>query len=461
MTELFIHRTRIEAPAEEVFRWHMRPGAFERLNPPWDPVEVVERTGTIEDGGRVVVRVKMGPFRKKWVARHQDYQPDRQFRDVQEAGPFAHFEHLHRVHPEGERACTLEDRIEYRLPLGFLGRWFGGGMVRRKLESSFAYRHRLTRDDIAAHTRWQERPPMRVLVSGATGLIGSSLVPFLTTGGHEVVRLTRSDTNRDGRAIQWKPAEGVLDAGPLEGVDAVVHLAGEGIAERRWSAAQKARIRDSRVQGTRLLCDRLASLANRPKVLVCASAIGWYGDRGRDLVEEQAESGSGFLAEVCREWESATEPAVRAGIRVVNLRIGVVLSSRGGALASMLTPFRLGAGGRIGSGEQYWSWVALDDVVGAIHHALMNDTLNGPVNAVSPHPATNLEFTKTLGRVLRRPTILPMPGFAARLALGEMADELLLASIGVTPRRLIESAYPFRHANLEDALRHTLGLSQQ
>jgi uncharacterized protein (TIGR01777 family) len=298
---------------------------------------------------------------------------------------------------------------------------------------------------------------MKVLVTGSTGLVGSALVPLLTSQGHEVVRLTRTPNGSGTVDVTWDPERGVIDAGRLEGLDAVIHLAGENIASRRWSDEQKSRIRDSRVQGTRLLATTLAGLTRRPRVFVAASAIGYYGDRGESVLTETSAGGSGFLAGVCRQWEAATEPAAGAGIRVVNLRFGVILSARGGALGQMLTPFRLGLGGRIGTGRQWMSWIAIDDAIGATAHALATDSVRGPVNGVAPNPVTNRDFTKTLGRVLGRPTVFPMPAFAARLAFGEMADELLLSSARVEPRVLLESRYKFRDGELEGALRHVLG----
>jgi uncharacterized protein (TIGR01777 family) len=298
---------------------------------------------------------------------------------------------------------------------------------------------------------------MNILVTGSTGLIGSALVPFLTTGGHRVVRLVRSKPKPGAAEVHWEPEAGNIDTAGLAGLDAVVHLAGENIAAGRWTSAQKARIRNSRVNGTRLLCESLARLAQPPKVLLCASAIGYYGDRGQEILQEDSPPGSGFLAEVCCEWEAATAPAAQRGIRVAHLRNGLVLSPAGGALAKMLLPFRLGAGGILGSGKQYWSWITLDDVVGAIHHALITDTLQGPVNVVAPHAVTNREFTKTLGSVLARPTLFPVPAFAARLAFGEMADELLLASTRVEPKQLLATGYTFHYPELDGALRHLLG----
>ena len=299
---------------------------------------------------------------------------------------------------------------------------------------------------------------MRIAVTGSTGLVGSSLVSVLETEGHQVIRVVRQ--NPGDAEIHWNPNGGQLDANDLVGLDGVVHLAGENIAAGRWTAALKQRIRDSRVRGTRLLCERMAAADPRPAVLICASAIGYYGERGTSPVDERDEPGDGFLAETCREWEAACQPARDAGIRVVNLRIGVVLSPQGGALQKMLTPFRLGGGGRVGSGKQYWSWIALDDVTGAIVHAIENDSISGPVNAVSPQAVDNAAFTKVLGKVLKRPTLFPMPAFAARLALGEMADELLLASIHVKPTVLSVSGYQFSHPDLEGALRHLLNAEE-
>ena len=295
---------------------------------------------------------------------------------------------------------------------------------------------------------------MHVLVTGASGLIGSALVPRLLEGGHQAIRLVR--TAPQGDDLRWDPAAGVLDPASLEGLDAVVHLAGENIGAGRWTPERKSRIRESRVRGTALLSEALASLADPPQVLVCASAVGFYGSRGDEVLTEDSPAGSGFLAELCRDWEAAAEPARAKGLRVVHLRFGMVLSPEGGALRKMLLSFRLGLGGRIGDGAQTWSWISLDDVVGALCHALATDGLRGPVNAVSPHPVTNLEFTRTLGAALCRPTPFPMPAFAARLAFGEMADALLLCSARAVPARLQETGYAFRHPDLAGALRDLL-----
>jgi len=294
---------------------------------------------------------------------------------------------------------------------------------------------------------------MKVLVSGAKGLIGSALIPELEAGGHRVNRLTRSP--RSGGDIRWDPGAGVIE-GDLAGFDAVVHLAGESIAEGRWTAERKRHILESRRKGTRLLAEKIAGLPEPPSMMVSASAIGYYGDRGNELLTEESEPGTMFLSEVCKEWEAAADPAREAGVRVVHPRFGIVLSLEGGALGTTLPIFKLGGGGRVGTGRQYWSWVLLDDVVGAIVHTLNTDALSGPVNVVAPDPRTNAEYTGVLGRVLGRPTFFAVPAPAARLALGGMADNLLLASARVEPARLRETGYEYRHPELEAALRHLL-----
>lgn len=297
---------------------------------------------------------------------------------------------------------------------------------------------------------------MRVLVSGSTGLIGSALVSSLRAHGHEVVRLVRSPRRVDEPAIRWDPEGGTLDLAALGGFDTVVHLAGESISASRWTASQKARIRESRVLGTGLLCRSLARIARRPRVIMCASAVGYYGDRGEEILTEASGSGSGFLAGVCREWEGAAIPAVDAGIRVVHARFGIVLSPNGGALAQMLPVFRLGSGGPLGSGLQFVSWVAIDDALGAIEHAIVTPAVRGPMNVAAPGPVTNREFVAILAQVLARPARLAVSAVALRLMLGEMADEMLLASARLEPGRLLATGYAFRYPVLEGALRHLL-----
>ena len=296
---------------------------------------------------------------------------------------------------------------------------------------------------------------MNVLVSGATGLIGSVLRSELESKGHSVIVLSRSKPSSED-TIRWDPSRGQIDASRLEGIDAVVHLAGESIFGR-WTEEKKQKILASRVRGTRLLAETIAGLSEKPRAMVCASGINYYGDRGNELLREESEPGDAFLSEVVKEWEAAANPAREASIRVANLRFGVVLSPEGGALGTTLPIFKLGGGGKVGSGNQWWSWVALEDVVGALVHALENDSVEGPVNVVAPNPLTNAGYTKVLGDVLNRPTLLPVPAPAIRAVLGQVADELVLASMRVEPAKLKETGYEFRYPELEGAMRHLLG----
>lgn len=298
---------------------------------------------------------------------------------------------------------------------------------------------------------------MKILISGSTGLIGSSLTTCFKERGHEVIRLVRKESLMGDDTILWDPEHRELMLEEFEGFDVVINLAGENIASGRWTEEKKQKIRDSRVFGTHMLAELIARLETPPKLFISASAIGYYGDRSDEVMTESSEPGSGFLPKVCQKWEEAANAAKSAGIRVVNLRIGVVLSTKGGALQKMLTPFRMGLGGIVGSGKQYMSWISIDDIVGIVLHIINQESLKGPVNAVSPQPETNYRFTKTLGKVLKRPTIFPLPGFVARLILGEMADELLLSSTRVTPKALQDSGYSFLYPDLLHALKHLLG----
>jgi hypothetical protein len=442
--------------ADAAYAWHAREGTLERLLPPWRNVRVVRRTGGLADGSQVELLLCVGPAPVAWVAEIRDCRPPEQFRDVQLRGPMAHWDHLHRFEPEGPGACTLEDRVEYALPAGLIGDTVDAAWVHGQLRRMFEYRHATTVADLAAHGRFADRPPLEIAVSGASGLIGSALAALLSSGGHRVRRMVRGEPNAQAGELRFRADSGQVDPAAFEGFDAVVHLAGENIAGR-WTPERKRRIRASRVEGTAALCKILAGLERPPKVLVCASAIGIYGSREGELLDESSEPGHGFLADVCRDWEAAAAPVRDRGIRAVFARFGVVLSPRGGALAAMLTPFRLGLGGPIGCGRQYWSWITIDDAVGAIHHAIMTDSLDGPINVVSPGAVTNRDFAKTLGGVLRRPALIPMPSPVVRLAMGEAAEDLVLADVRVVPGRLEQSGYRFRHWSLGPALRHLLG----
>jgi uncharacterized protein (TIGR01777 family) len=450
-------RSRLPVPADEAFAWHERPGALERLLPPWERVQVLERDDGVRDGARTVLRVRTGPVSTRWVAVHRDYVPGRQFVDEQVDGPMASWRHLHAFEPDGPSASVVTDRVEYSAPFGVLGAAADLWVARSRIARMLDYRHRVLPADLATHARFRERPRLHVAITGATGLLGSTLTHFLTTGGHRVTPVTRDARARG--AIHWDPAAGLLDPDRLAGVDAVVHFAGETVGVR-WTEARKRRIRESRLQSTRLLAETIARMPRPPRVLVSASGVGAYGNRGEEILTESSstlDAPSDFFVELAREWEAATEPARAAGVRVVTTRLGVVLTPAGGALRQMLPAYRIGAGGPLGAGDQWMSWVAMDDALGALHHALMNDALSGPVNVTGPEPVRSRDFARTLGRVLRRPALVPVPASGLRLLFGEMADVALLSSQRVLPSRLLETGYAFRYPALEGALRHVLG----
>lgn len=440
--------------AAALYEWHTRPGAFERLAPPWEPVRVRETTGGIADGGRVTLEVHAGPVPVTWTAEYRDVEPGRGFTDVQVAGPFSSWVHRHAMVPDGATRSFMADTIRYEAPLGPLGDLAGDWYVDGRLERLLHYRHDLLHDDLVAHTR-AAAAPMHVAVTGATGMIGSALIPFLTTGGHRVTRIVRGTPGPGD--ISWDPSGNRLDAAALEGVDAVVHLAGANVGDGRWTDERKQELRDSRTQGTALLARVLAGLTRKPKVLVSASAIGIYGSRGDEELTERSAPGHDFLADLGRAWEAAAEPAEAAGIRVVHPRFGVVLSPAGGALAKMLPAFRLGGGGPLGGGQQWMSWLSIDDAVGILHHAIVTPALRGAVNAVAPTPVTNGRFTDALAAALHRPAIVPVPAMALRLLFGEMADGTILASQRCVPAALAAAGYAFRHPTLDRALAHVLG----
>jgi uncharacterized protein len=443
---------------EEVFAWHERPGALERLTPPWARVDVEHKDGGIRDGARVVLRVHEGPASFRWELRHRDFERGRQFRDEQLSGPLRSWVHTHRFLARPGGGTLLEDEIELEAPLGLP---VGPAFVRRELERLFRFRYRRLSTDLERHRLHAERPRLTVAVTGASGMVGRALTHFLTTGGHTVLPVVRRREGAPEGAIPWNPRTGEIDAEALASADAVVHLAGASIAGGRWTDDRKKLILESRVQGTDLLARTLASLGSfGPRVLVSASAIGYYGNRGDERLDEEATPGGGFLADVVKAWEAATAPAARAGIRVVRLRTGVVISPAGGALGQMLLPFKMGVGGRLGSGRQYFSWVDLDDVVAAFLHAIYDPTLQGPVNATAPNPVTNAAFTDALGRVLGRPTVLPVPAFAVKAAFGQLGEEALLWGQRVLPAKLERSGFRFCYEGVEDSLRFQLGRMQ-
>jgi len=448
-----IFESSVELPVsiEDAFAYHERAGALQRLIPPWENVKVESSDGSIKPGARVTLKTYLAGIPLRWVAEHRAYEPPTRFEDVALSGPFAAWRHQHLFRSVAPNATILTDQINYQVPLRAIGESLGGGYVRRQLEAMFAYRHRVTCDDLTTLSRYS-LAPKKIAVTGSRGLVGRELIAFLSLLGHQPIPAKRVGADA---ATTFTPE----DPHRWDDCDVVVHLAGKSIADKRWSAKTKAELYNSRVGPTRALCQSLAASARPPKVLVCASAIGIYGDRGNEQLDESSTIGGDFLATLGTDWEAACQPAIDAGIRVVHLRLGIILTPRGGALSKMLLPAKLGFGGPMGNGAQWLSWVSIDDVLAAIYHAIATDAVGGPMNVVAPNPVTNLSFAKTLGAVLHRPAFLPAPALVLRLALGEMADALLLSSARVQPCALLSSGYEFRFPLLDDALRHLLGFA--
>ncbi|MGH8995455.1 MAG: TIGR01777 family oxidoreductase [Acidimicrobiales bacterium] len=433
------HSSVVAAPIETVFAWHERPGALARLLPPWQPIRIGSAADSLRDGRTVLVL----PGGVRWVAQHGAYDPPHQFADRLVSLPLR-WHHLHRFEEVDGSATRVLDTVETPVP-------------EMALRRPFRYRHRQLADDLAAHDRLRalRDVPLTIALTGASGLVGSALSAFLSTGGHRVIRLVRrSTTHPDER--EWRPEKPDPDA--FAGLDAVVHLAGESIAGRFTHAHRRA-IRDSRIEPTRRIAEVMAKLEDGPRVLVTASAIGFYGpDRGDTPLAESAARGGGFLADVVADWEAATGPAADAGVRVVHVRTGIVQSARGGTLRIFRRLFETGLGGRLGDGRQWLSWIDLDDLTDIYARAILDGGLSGPVNAVAPEPVRNREYTATLARVLRRPAVLPVPSFGPRLLLGAAgARELAHASQRVDPVRLADSGHVFRRPDLGACLRHQLG----
>ncbi len=445
-------RTEIPTTTAALFDWHSRPGAFERLTPPWERVRLTSPHPGITPGSRVTLDIAVGPVHQRWVARHESVDPGRGFVDVQEEGPFVRWRHTHRFEALDSGRAALTDRIECELPGGPLAE-LGEPMVRRKLRRMLAYRHAVTAADLALHARTAGLPRLTVAITGASGLVGRTVMAMLTTGGHRVIPLVRRPASPG--EIRWDPARGELDPSALAGIDAVIHLAGESIAASRWTDARRVRILSSRVDGTTTIARAMAAASPHPRVLLSASAVGYYGDRGDAELDETAGPGTGFLAEVTRAWEEAAGPARDAGIRTVFPRLGVVLSPAGGALAKLLPIFRLGLGGPVGTGRQYMSWISVDDCAAALV-MLLTANVEGPVN-LTAGADTNRDFAATLGSVLHRPAVLSVPAQALHCIFGQMADETLLAGARCLPRRLLGLGYEFRHPDLATALRHVVG----
>jgi|AMFO01.1.fsa_nt_gi hypothetical protein len=450
----FTYRSEVPVPPERLWEWLKRPGALARLAPPWEhPSGWPDR---LPDSPGVVTLTTRALGRRWRLSGSLEPCPERSGFALRLSGfPLGELRLECRHEATKGGMCLCEDVVSLVPPGGTLGRWVLEPTARRRLRRLLTHAHETLRNDLLRH---REGPgPMRILVAGSSGLIGRHLVAFLRAGGHEVFRLVRRRATAPDE-IPWDPARGELDAPAVEGMDAWIHLGGENIAAGRWNARRRRAILESRVRSTRLLAETLARLDQPPRVFLCASAVGYYGDRGAEPVDESCGPGRGFLAEVCQRWEEAAQAARRAGVRVVHGRIGMVLSGAGGALARMLPAFRLGLGGRIGSGRQYVSWIAMDDLLGALLHCLGEERLEGPVNLVAPRPVPQAVFASTLARLLGRPAVLPLPAPVVRALFGEMGRELLLAGVRALPVALERTRFAFFYPDLAAALRRELGL---
>lgn len=441
-----------------VFAWHERPGAFERFNPPWRPVRVVKSPASLRDGAQVAIQLPiLGPIALRWELSHRDYRENAQFCDEQVRGPFRVWKHQHLFIPEGASSCRMRDEIYYQPPLGLSPLI---PLVNRELQRLFHFRHMALTTDLSLHARWKEQPKKRILISGASGFIGSALTAFLSTGGHSVIRLVRRPTSHPDERF-WNPDSGELSPDVFRDIDVVIHLGGENLLAKRWDASFKKTILESRVNSSRLLCATIANLPKKPEVVIMASGVGFYGDTGSTIVDESSPRGRGFLAETCNAWEESAHEALHNTTRLVHLRISTVFNAKGGALKKMLPAFSLGVAGVLGSGKQFMSWIALQDLLGIVEHVIYTPSVAGAVNAASPHAVTNKEFTKVLGAVLHRSTIVPTPASLVRLLFGDVADEALLASNRVVPTALVASGYQFVFPELREALQFECGISPQ
>jgi uncharacterized protein (TIGR01777 family) len=463
--ENYKHETVVNADIETTFAWFEHEGSFRRLMPPWEVAQEVRADDSLEVGSQRVFKFPApgAPFiNLKWVAEHTGYDKPNYFADTMIKGPFWKWDHDH-YFKEENGITTVVDDVTYSVPFGPLGmlvdKVLGGSLVKGRISSMFIAREFRLKRDLDNHAKFQNISRKKILIAGSSGLIGTQLVAFLDTGDHEVWRLVRRESDPNKNEITWNPSKGEINAKELEGFDIVIHLGGVGIGDKRWSKKRKAAIKDSRIKSTELLSKTLASLEDKPDLFMLGSAIGYYGNRGDEELDESSSCGEEgyFLSDVCSQWEGSADPAKEVGIRTVHLRTGIVISAVGGALGKMLLPAKMGGGGPIGSGKQWMSWISMDDQIYSMYHLMMSEGTSGEYNLTAPNPVRQKQFAKTLGKVLRRPAFAPLPAFMMKIMFGEMGVRLTLDSLKVLPKNLQESGYEFIHENLEDALADSLG----
>tara|TARA_Y100001980_G_C14555428_1_gene343900 strand:+ start:1699 stop:3075 length:1377 start_codon:yes stop_codon:yes gene_type:complete len=453
----FEHETVVDETIEKTFSWFEKEGSFRRLMPPWEVSEEVFADNNIDVGAIRIFKFPFGPFKMKWVAKHTVYNPPNKFKDIMLKGPFWKWEHEHNFASKKEKT-TVTDSVKYQVPFGAFGHLFAGRNIRNRIKRMFISRELRLKRDLAQHKIFSSQKRKKILIAGSSGLIGTQLSAFLDTGGHEIWKLVRREVKPDSNEIKWDPDKGILEKEKIEGFDAVIHLGGAGIGDKRWSKKRKALIVSSRKNSTTLLSNTISTLKNKPEVLIVASAVGYYGNRGDEELTEDSTPGTGFLTDTVIDWENYANSAREAGIRVINIRNGIVLSATGGALGRMLLPWKLGGGGPVAGGKQWMSWISLDDEIYAIHYLLMNKECEGVYNLTAPNPCKQKIFSKKLGKILRRPAIAPIPGISMKIIFGELAVPLLIEGQKVIPKRLVDSGFKFTHENLEDALSDCLGI---
>ena len=458
---IFTHNAEHQASQKEIWDWYNSPGAFRRIMPEWEGIRPIN-AGALRDGEETIFKVSLGPIKQKWIARHHSVVEGESFADRMMKGPFGAWNHQHKFIPGKDGVTTVSDNVEYKLPLHIFTGWSAGLTVLPRMRQMFHFRSTRVTKDLLRIQATSDKPRQKVLVSGSTGMIGLQLCAFLEAAGHDVYRLMRIPTKlppdvNSSKVIRWDDLSGKILEGDMNGFDTVIHLAGAGIGDKRWSKKRKKLIRDSRVIPTQNLSKVLASLDKPPKALLCASAVGFYGNRGDEVLDEKSSRGDDFLSDICSEWENASQGAKDAGIKVVHLRTGIVVSPLGGALAKLLLPAKMGGGGPIGGGRQMQSWISLDDQIYAIHHLMMTDSSEGPYNLTAPNPVSQKQFAKVLGKVLRRPAFMPLPGFVMRIMFGEMGKKLVLEGQDARPNRLLDSGFEFTYTDIESCFRNCLG----
>lgn len=461
-TSIFIKRVEIPLPVHDVFNYHARNKAIDRLIPPWSLLNIIKRNNGLGNGETCILELQCGPLKLRWVARHFGYIQDQVFQDEMIKGPLKSWKHTHSFAPNKLGGCMLEDKIEYSLPYGFNRLYFLRNQLNKTLKEMFSYRHLILQNDLKLWDLLKENKGKRILITGSTGMIGSALIPLLEAAGeHKISRLIRpsskySDSGNSSNFRIWDPETGIITHKDLEGFDTIIHLSGESIGGR-WSKIKKKRIHDSRVKTTELLCDVIKNLKKPPSTLLCASAIGYYGSRGEEVVTEESMPGHGFLADLCVDWEDRAKSVESIGIRVVNARFGLILSPKSGILKLLALASFLKAGVTFGNGNNILNWVSIEDVIGGIMYAIDNTTMHGPINMVSPNPLKSSDFFEIISKIQENQISLKFGHKFMKLALGDFADTINESNGVVKPQKLLSAGYPFMSPSLEDAVRLLLG----